>query len=130
MVLPPEETALREAISLTHPERLAELDIAIHTGMRRGEQFNCEWSWVDLDSNVLTVPKSKHGEKRRAYLNSVAVAALRTLWRSQTGRGGYSLTSTPAAPSRGPGSYLKMPAQRRESQTLDGTTCGILSQVA
>ena len=55
--------------------------------MRRGEQYGCEWSWVDLDRGVLTVPRSKNGEKRRVYLNYVAVAAFRTLWRFSEGKG-------------------------------------------
>jgi len=86
-LLASEEVALRNAIAAVRPERLPELDIAIHTGMRRGEQFNCEWSWVDVESRVLTVPRSKHGEKRRVYLNDVAVAAFRTLWRFSDGTG-------------------------------------------
>jgi integrase len=86
-LLGPEETALRNTIFAANPARLPELDIAIHTGMRRSEQYGCEWSWVDLDRKVLTVPRSKHGEKRRVYLNDVAVAAFRTLWRFSDGMG-------------------------------------------
>src|ERR1035438_165921 len=82
-----EETLLRNSISAACPERLPELDIALHTGMRRGEQYNCDWSWVDLDRRVLTVPRSKHGEKRRVYLNDTALAALRLLWRFSEGKG-------------------------------------------
>jgi integrase len=82
-----EEAALRNAISVACPEHLPELDIALHTGMRRGEQYNCDWSWVDLDRRVLTVPRSKGGEKRRVYLNDSAVAAFRLLWRFSEGKG-------------------------------------------
>jgi integrase len=60
---------------------------ALHTGMRRGEQYSCDWSWVDLDCFVLTVPRSKHGEKRRVYLNNAAVAAFRLLRRFSEGKG-------------------------------------------
>lgn len=81
------ETALRNAISETCPERMPELDIALHTGMRRGEQYACDWSWVDLDRRVLTVPRSKNGEKRRVYLNDTAVAAFQVLWRFSEGKG-------------------------------------------
>lgn len=86
-LLEKEETALRIAISAARPERLPELDIALHTGMRRGEQFACEWPWVDMDRRVLTVPRSKHGEKQRVYLNDTAVAAFRLLWRFSDGNG-------------------------------------------
>ncbi len=86
-LLPHEETALRNAISVACPERLPELDIALNTGMRRSEQFNCDWAWVDLERRVLTVPRSKSGEKRRVYLNDTAVAAFRLLWRFSEGKG-------------------------------------------
>ena len=55
--------------------------------MRRSEQFNCDWDWVDLERRVLTVPRSKSGEKRRVYLNDTAVAAFRLLWRFSKGKG-------------------------------------------
>ena len=55
--------------------------------MRRSEQYGCEWSWVDMENQVVTVPRSKHGEKRRVYLNDVAVAALRELWCFSEGEG-------------------------------------------
>jgi integrase len=86
-LLPLEERAIRDVISSVRAERLPEFDIALHTGMRRGEQYGCEWSWVDLDRQVLTVPRSKHGEKRRVYLNDIAVAAFRTLWQFSNGTG-------------------------------------------
>ena len=54
-LLDTEEVALRNAISLSYPERLVELDIALHTGMRRSEQFNCDWKWVNLERCVLTI---------------------------------------------------------------------------
>jgi integrase len=86
-LLEQEEAALRSSISEFCPERLPELEIALHTGMRRGEQYQCEWSWIDLELKVLTVPRSKHGEKRRVYLNNRAVAAFQTLWRFSDGKG-------------------------------------------
>ena len=82
-----EEVALRSAVSDLFPEHMPEVDIALHTGMRRSEQYGCEWSWVDLGQRVLTVPRSKHGEKRRVYLNDVAVAAFRVLWQFSQGKG-------------------------------------------
>jgi integrase len=86
-LLPREEAALRSAILSNCPERISELDIALHTGMRRGEQYGCDWSWVDLERQVLTVPRSKHGEKRRVYLNDAAVEAFKRLWQFSQGEG-------------------------------------------
>ena len=78
-LLSTEETALRTAMTALCPERLPELDIALNCGMRRSEQYGCDWQWVDLDRRVLTIPRSKHGEQRHVYLNDVAVAAFRLL---------------------------------------------------
>jgi integrase len=86
-LLEQEEAALRNAISESCSERLPELEVALHTGMRRGEQYACEWSRVDLERKLLTVPRSKHGEKRRVYLNDRAVSAFQTLWRFSDGKG-------------------------------------------
>ncbi len=86
-LLPHEENALRVIIEKNWPGRLPELEIAIHTGMRRAEQYNAEWSWVDFENCILTVPRSKHGEKRRVYLNDAALAALQMLWQFSKGKG-------------------------------------------
>lgn len=86
-LLSAEEAALRRVLSERCPERISELDIALHTGMRRREQYECEWKWVDLERRVLTVPRSKNGEKRHVYLNDAAVAAFRILWRFSEGKG-------------------------------------------
>lgn len=82
-----EEQTLREKISANCSEHLPEFEIALNTGMRRGEQFGCDWTWVNLDQRVLTVPRSKNGEKRRVYLNDAAVAAFRLLWQFSKGSG-------------------------------------------
>ncbi|MBZ5689163.1 MAG: site-specific integrase [Acidobacteriia bacterium] len=82
-----EELALRDAISAKCPEHLPELDIALHTGMRRSEQYDCEWGWLNLDRRVLTVPRSKSGEHRHVFLNDTAIAAFQLLWRFSDGKG-------------------------------------------
>lgn len=86
-LLPEEETRLRVVIEKNCPQRLPELEIALHTGMRRAEQYEAEWNWVDFANKTLTVPRSKHGEKRRVYLNDAALAALRLLWQFSEGKG-------------------------------------------
>jgi integrase len=57
----------------------ARLDLALNTGMRRGEQFGCKWDQVDLERNILTIyGKRKPDGRRRRFipLNSAARAAL------------------------------------------------------
>jgi integrase len=75
-----EESALRTKIRELCREREPEFELALHTGMRRGEQYSISWSNVDLDRGVITIPRSKHGEKRHVRLNSVARTALGKLW--------------------------------------------------
>ncbi len=72
---PEEEKAIRDAFVADAHEY--EFDLALHTGMRRGEQFGLEWRNVDLERGILTV-KGKTG-RRHVVANSEAKAALRKL---------------------------------------------------
>lgn len=83
-----EEVTLREKIRTLHPDCEPEFDLALHTGMRRGEQYRLRWQDVDLKNGILTITRSKHGEARRIQINSVANAALLKL-REQSGGVGY-----------------------------------------
>src|SRR5262249_6232698 len=71
-----EETRLRAAIG---DEWWPLVAIAIHTGLRQGEQFGLRWEHVDFATGILTVPRSKHGERRTVPLNETAREILRTL---------------------------------------------------
>lgn len=71
-----EENKLRAKICELCPEHEAEFDLALHTGMRRGEQYPLRWQDIDLKRNILTIGRSKHGEARRIQINSVARMAL------------------------------------------------------
>lgn len=73
-----EENRLRTTLGEKYPLRLVELDIALNTGMRQGEQYSLVWDNVDFDLRILTVPRSKHGEKRHIPLNDSALAAFLT----------------------------------------------------
>jgi site-specific recombinase XerD len=86
-LLPDEETRLRHVVEELCPERLPELDIALNTGMRRAEQYEAQWNAVDFDNRFLTVPRSKHGEKRYVFLNDTALSAFRLLWQFSQGTG-------------------------------------------
>ena len=71
-----EELAVRETIRELYPEREAEFDLALHTGMRRGEQYQLRWQDIDFSNGVIRIPRSKHGEARYIQTNSTARAAL------------------------------------------------------
>jgi integrase len=53
--------------------------VAIHTGMRRGEQFKLQWTNVNFHTGVLTIPRSKHGEARHIPMNEQVIEVLRNL---------------------------------------------------
>ncbi len=74
-----EESRLMAVIQNKYAFHLPELEIALNTGMRRSEQYGTEWPNVNFERKVLTVPRSKHGEARHIALNSVALAAFKSL---------------------------------------------------
>lgn len=82
-LLPEEETDLRKMIRQQCPEREAELDLALNTGIRRGEQFSLLRENVNLEQGILTV-QGKSG-RRHVPINSAARAALETLLERSTG---------------------------------------------
>lgn len=55
-----EEGALRTKIHEMYPVHESEFDLALHTGMRRGEQYGLRWQEVDLKRGIITIPRSKH----------------------------------------------------------------------
>ena len=55
------------------------VEIAINTGMRRGEQFGLRWSNVNFQTQTITIPRSKHGETRHIPMNDTVQTILRNL---------------------------------------------------
>lgn len=82
-----EEAKLRKAIAATLPGRIkdqgesafAQLDVALHTGMRKSEQFTATWDQVDLERGYIYLSMTKNGTDRFVTLNSAAVQVLRHL---------------------------------------------------
>lgn len=64
-----EETALREKIG---DENWPVVAVAVHTGLRQTEEFGLRWENVDFQTGIITVPRSKHGEKRHVPMNDTA----------------------------------------------------------
>jgi integrase len=88
-----EEGRLIEEIRATCPELERQIIVALHSGMRRSEQYvttDCpdgglKWQHIDFRSGVITLPRSKHGESRHIKMNSVlreTLADLRKVARS------------------------------------------------
>ncbi|HEV3483600.1 MAG TPA: site-specific integrase [Candidatus Acidoferrales bacterium] len=76
---PEEESRLRAAIAARWPRRLAELDIALHTGLRQGEQYGLRWPQVDFERRLIVLPLTKPGDAHVVRLNDTALAAFRSL---------------------------------------------------
>ncbi len=76
---PTEEKNLRTAIHKKFPEREPELDLALHTGLRLGEQYGARWRDVDFERRTLAVPLDKSGKTSHVPLNALALLALRQL---------------------------------------------------
>jgi integrase len=55
------------------------VEVALHTGMRRGEQFSLRWGNVNFQTRTLTIPRSKHGEVRHIPMNDRVSEVLRSL---------------------------------------------------
>jgi integrase len=87
---PDEETKLRTAIrsnSFWAPHE-PELDLAIATGLRRGNMYHATWENVDLAARTLTIPRTKNGDPITLPLNQDAMRSL-SIFRSRgdgTGR--------------------------------------------
>ncbi len=82
-----EEARLRKVIALNLPGRIndegesafAQLDVALHTGMRKSEQFSATWDQVDLEKRYIYLSMTKNGSDRFVTLNSAAVQVLKSL---------------------------------------------------
>ena len=82
-----EEMILREVLASRYPEHLPELDIALNTGLRRGEQYSLTWRDVDFGTKLLAVSQTKNGETRHIPLNTAALSAFAALNRTSSGEG-------------------------------------------
>ena len=74
-----EESALRKAIQANWPDRVAELNLSLNTGLRLSEQYGllCENAFIPL--RIVTIPRRKNGNIRHVPLNQGALQALKVL---------------------------------------------------
>ena len=84
---PAEEKKLSATILKRHPERLAEFELALHTGLRLSEQYGARWESVNWEQRVLTIPQDKSGRTSHVPLNDAAFEALRQLRRRTAATG-------------------------------------------
>lgn len=82
-----EEKKLRNVIESDCPQELPAFDLALHTGMRRSEQYGLTWECVDLERRQITIARSKNGTARYIPLDDTAITALRNLRARSNGSG-------------------------------------------
>jgi integrase len=80
-----EEKKIRKALRKRWPQHIPEFDIAIHTGLRRSQQYSLTWPSVEFESQILTVPAQKRTPPRHLRLNSVALAAFQKMRKMANG---------------------------------------------
>lgn len=67
----------KKLLKCASPEWLSRVILfALNTGMRRGEILSLKWSSIDLKRMLVTVEKSKNGEKRSIPLSVILVSIL------------------------------------------------------
>ena len=96
-----EEEKLRRVLRENDRCLEAEFDLALDTGMRRGEQYRLRWEDVNCRLVIITIPRSKHGERRYIPINSAAKIALEVLQR-QTDGSGYVVPGAKAPRNKDP----------------------------
>ena len=60
------------------------IEMAVHTGLRRGNLFSLRWEWVDWLNRLVRVPHTKSGRPHAVPFNATALAALQRLWSARS----------------------------------------------
>ena len=55
------------------------VQVALHTGMRKGEQLNLRWSDVDFQQKRITIRETKAGEARHIPMNGIVIQTLQAV---------------------------------------------------
>jgi integrase len=101
-----EEKSLRVAIRKKFRWHEPELDIAINTGLRKGNQYQLEWSMVDRSRRMLHIPRTKNEEPLHVCLNKLALEAFAKLRRRTSGGGRVFLAKRSGKPLQGPRTWF------------------------
>lgn len=67
-------------------EERAVVEVAIHTGFRRGNVFTLRWDYVDFDTHLISLPMTKSGKRHYLPMNS----HLEEVLRAQRERSGHT----------------------------------------
>jgi integrase len=82
-----EESRFRQVTMANRPHCIYQFDLAMNTGMRKGEQFTVEWDQVDFKHGYIYLDKTKNGSDRYVHLNRTALYTLIALKEEHERRG-------------------------------------------
>jgi integrase len=68
-----------EGLKKRYRHHIYELDVALKTGMRRGEQYSLTWDEVDFNRREIVLTKTKNGSSRTVHMIDNVVAAMEGL---------------------------------------------------
>lgn len=102
-----EETRLRKVIRSKYRWHEPELDLALNTGLRQGNQYGPEWNMVDLNRKMLDIRRTKNEEPIHVYSNKSAVEALEKARRQGNRSGRIFRAKTAGEPLQGPRTWFE-----------------------
>ena len=74
-----EEKVVRAVITKRCPKHMEEFDIALNSGMRKGEQYSLEWPEVHLKRKRIKLNETKNGSSREIPMNMTCLNAFERL---------------------------------------------------
>ena len=80
---PDEEVRLKAAIARRYPGHMPALVFALHTGLRKSEQFGLRWCDVDMNRRVIIVPHPKNNRSREITMNETSFAVVENLYKNR-----------------------------------------------
>jgi len=124
-----EERSSARSLKPKGASHLAELDLAINGGMRKGSQYGLTWDMVDFNGRMLNIPRTKNEEPIHVPLDDAAIAALRVVHDRGDVRGRVFQSAKTGEPLENGRHGSTKRLWKLRSRTFVGTTCGIRLQV-
>jgi integrase len=75
-----EEKIVRAVINKRCPLHMEEFDIALNSGMRKGEQYSLEWPEVSFKRKRIGLDETKNGSSREIPMNKTCLKAVEALY--------------------------------------------------
>jgi integrase len=101
-----QEARLRKAIRRKYRSHEPELDLALNTGLRQGNQYSLNFDMVDWANRMLHIPRTKNDEPLHVALNQTALDALLRVRRRGITSGKVFVAKKTGKPLRGPRTWF------------------------